>query len=369
MVLAGPLVATLACSEPVQPRLIDDPVLPATRRVIAVATGFSSSCALTQSGRMYCWGENRFGELGDSSRVPHSAPIPVHTESTFTFITGTQGTSRSCAITPSGAAYCWGYNLNGELGDGSTVDAWVPARVGGDVTFAAISSSYHTCALSLTGAAYCWGLDLAGALGRGPGPYGDITVPGAVATTTAYTHITTGLEFTCALDSGGRAYCWGWGAMVGAGGSPDTVYHEPTPVLTEQRFVTLSAAEEHTCGVTAARAVYCWGKIGGAFDSISTTPERIRTLPPVQQVLGGRQTSCALTPAGRVICGSLRGPGLQFVADSIRFAGLSVGNGHACGFTPGGAVFCWGQNWAGQLGDGTGQYPLTPLTPVRVALP
>jgi alpha-tubulin suppressor-like RCC1 family protein len=304
---------------------------------------------------MYCWGENRFGELGDSSRIVRASPIPVHTESTFTVITGTQGTSRSCAITLSGAAYCWGYNLNGELGDGSTTDRHVPTPVSGNISFSAVSTSYHTCGLDLTGTVYCW-------------PVGDSKVPGPVATTIKFTTITTGLQFTCALDTGGGAHCWGWGAMVGAGGSPDTQYNEPVPVLTDQRFVTLSAAEEHTCGVTADGAAYCWGKIAGIFDTISTTPVRIRTVPKVQQLVGGRLSSCALTTEGRLLCGSLRGP-LERVADSIRFAGVSVGNGHACGFTPGGAVFCWGQNWAGQLGDGTTQTPPLPLSPVRVTLP
>src|SRR5437867_12416350 len=93
--LVVPTLAVVACTEAVEPRLFDDPLLPPNSRVVAVATGFSSSCALTQVGRMYCWGENRFGELGDSSLNARPVPIPVRTESTFKFITGTQGTSRS----------------------------------------------------------------------------------------------------------------------------------------------------------------------------------------------------------------------------------------------------------------------------------
>src|SRR2546422_2660823 len=104
--------AVLACSEVGAPKLFDDPLLPPTSRIVAIATGFSSACGLTEVGRMYCWGENRFGELGDSSLTPRPAPIPVHSESTFATITGTQGTSRSCAVTPGGTGYCWGYNLN-----------------------------------------------------------------------------------------------------------------------------------------------------------------------------------------------------------------------------------------------------------------
>lgn len=317
---------------------------------------------------MYCWGENRFGELGDSSLTLRSAPVPVHSESTFATITGTQGTSRSCAVTPSGTGYCWGYNLNGELGDGSTIDRYVPAKVTGDIRFAVLSTSYHTCGLDDLGSAYCWGVDLGGALGRGLPPYGDVTVPGAVATTIPFTVITTGMEFTCALDATGRAFCWGWGAMVGAGGSPDSLYYSPVPVATSQRFVALSAAEEHTCGITRDGVAYCWGKVGGIFDTIATTPLRIGGLPKLKQVVGGRQSSCVLTSDGRAFCGSLTNS-LDLVADSIRFVGLSVGNGFACGFTAGGAEFCWGENGAGQLGNGITQTPPTPLTPVRVLMP
>src|SRR5258706_12987168 len=100
--LLGVLAAALACGDGVGPKLVDAPLLPAASRIVAVATGFSSACVLTANGRMYCWGENRFGELGDSSRTVRSAPIAVHTDSTFATISGTQGTSRSCAVTPGG---------------------------------------------------------------------------------------------------------------------------------------------------------------------------------------------------------------------------------------------------------------------------
>ena len=368
-VLCGAVVLVLACTDAVQPGDSDDPLLPPASRVVAVAAGFSSSCALTQTGRMYCWGENRFGELGDSSRTVRPAPVPVQSESTFTFLAGTQGTSRTCAITRSGAAYCWGYNLNGEVGDGSVTDRWVPTLVSGGISFANISTSYHTCGVDRGGASYCWGPDLSGALGRGSPPYGDITRPGRVATTTRFTVVTTGLQFSCALDAFGHAYCWGWAAMAGAGGRLDTVYNVPVAVQTALRFVSLSAAEDHTCGVTSDGAAYCWGGVDGVFGDIVNTPRRIPAIPKVRQVVGGRLSSCVLTTEGRALCAA-RGDTLQMVADSIRFAGLSVGSGHACGFTQGGAVYCWGEYWsAGQLGDGTLQRPPTPLTAVRVVFP
>lgn len=290
-----------------------------------------------------------------TARWSRPTPIAVHSDSTFAVITGTQGTPRSCAITPGATAYCWGYNLYGEVGDGSRVDRLVPTQVSGGIRFAVISTSYHTCGLDVLGLGYCWGAAIGGALGQGL-PLTDTTTPARVATAIPFTTITTGLLFTCALDSSGRAYCWGWGAMVGAGGSPDSLYYAPVPVATSQRFVSLSAAEEHACGVTSEGAAFCWGKIAGPFDSITTTPTRVLGLPMVKAVLGGRQASCVLTVGGRALCGSL-GDSLAVVADSIRFAGLSVGSAYACGFTPGGALFCWDE----ALG--------TLHTPVRVLLP
>ena len=330
----------LACNDAAAPawHRMPDPVLSPDTRVIAIGAGFSSTCALVQSGRLYCWGENRFGELGIGTDSADSVPTPAHLDSLAVLAVGTQGTPRSCALTASGAAYCWGYNLNGELGDGSNVDRWLPTPVTGELRFRSIATSYHTCGISSDSVAYCWGLGLGGALGLGS--QSSFNTPQAVHTSRRFLAVGTGMEFTCALDPGGAPYCWGWSAMIGSVQPEAVATDTPIAVATTQRFVSLNVAEEHTCGLTATGSAYCWGSLAGPLADSQATPVRVPGLARVRAISGGRTFSCVLTADSTALCGNL-GETLTPIADSIPFAGLSVGATYACGFTGGGAVFCW----------------------------
>jgi alpha-tubulin suppressor-like RCC1 family protein len=336
-------------------------MLPAGQRVVAMAAGVSSTCALSQLGVLFCWGENRFGELGDGTRTPRPLPTPVQTSLRFVSVTGTHGTSRTCATTAAGGAYCWGYNLNGELGDGSRQDRYLPAPVGGGVPFRTLSSSYHTCGVGYDDRAYCWGLALGGALGNG-GATGDTAQPVPVAGDPRFRSVTNGMEFSCGLTAAGIGYCWGWGAMLGNGSGEARL--SPYPVSGGLTFVELSAGEEHTCGLTAAGALYCWGKANGRYDPAVLEPLRVTGVPSFAQIAAGDYHTCALTGDGIAYCWST-GQAPRRVPSNIRFAGLTGGQHYACGYTPGGAAYCWSTQFSfGYLGDGTGQ---SDTVPVRVA--
>jgi Big-like domain-containing protein/Regulator of Chromosome Condensation (RCC1) repeat protein len=134
-----------------------------------VSAGAYRSCGVTTSGAAYCWGYNGNGELGDGSTTDRSSPVAVL--GGLTFATVSAGDHHACGLTPSGAAYCWGGNGNGELGDGSTTYRSSPVAVSGGLTFAAVSvhSGWgdHTCGVTTSGAAYCWGHNFLGQLGDG----------------------------------------------------------------------------------------------------------------------------------------------------------------------------------------------------------
>jgi alpha-tubulin suppressor-like RCC1 family protein len=89
------------------------------------------TCGLTSAGAAYCWGDNSSGQLGDGSTTSRSTPIPVSGGLSFSAIIA--GSLHSCALTSAGAAYCWGWNFYGQLGDGSTADSSVPVRVVGQI--------------------------------------------------------------------------------------------------------------------------------------------------------------------------------------------------------------------------------------------
>jgi serine/threonine protein kinase/alpha-tubulin suppressor-like RCC1 family protein len=133
----------------------------------SIATGATHACGVTPRGETYCWGNNSGGQLGDGTRVRREAPTPVKTPQRFVAIA--TGALHTCALTAAGEALCWGRDNYGQLGDGSNLqDSAEPVRVVGVHSFAAIRVfGSHTCATTSSGEAFCWGYNLAGQLGDG----------------------------------------------------------------------------------------------------------------------------------------------------------------------------------------------------------
>ncbi|CAA9293953.1 MAG: hypothetical protein AVDCRST_MAG89-10 [uncultured Gemmatimonadetes bacterium] len=341
---AAALAGVASCADGTGPGtpVREDPLLPPASRVVALAAAFQTTCALTADDLVHCWGENRSGEFGDGTVTPSAAAVPGAGGMRFRSLHGSVGTAQMCGITRADEAFCWGYNLNGELGDGTTSDRYSPVPVAGGLRFAAIASSYHTCGLTVQRRAYCWGSGLGGQLGTG-GSASQRT-PSPVATSLSFTHITNGMQFSCALVAGGDAHCWGWSVGLGNGGTGSV--DVPVPVSGGLRFERISAAEEHVCALAAGGQPYCWGKFGPGW------PGDYRPVPTA--ILGGHRfvdvaassrlfvggAACALTASGEAFCWYGGGEPVP-VPGNYRFAGLVGRHGGFCGYTPGGAAACW----------------------------
>lgn len=333
------LAALAACEDPsaLEPAPPDPRLAPA-QRVVDIALGFSTTCALTEAGRTFCWGENRFGEFGNGGRTPSGTPVPAMGGLTFASINGTRGTSRLCGVTPAGDGYCAGYNLNGELGDGTTTDRSAPAPVAGGVRFRQIASAYHTCGVAQDGRAYCWGLGMEGALGN-DAP-GSTAVPREVTGGLRFATVTAGSLFSCGLTEAGAAYCWGSGGMLGNG--TNQARSTPTAVAGGRTYAAISAGEHHACALTTGGDAYCWGQSAPPFGELLLTPVRVeRRGRPLRQIASGWSHTCVLDEDGLASCWRGVDEVLR-VPTKIRFAGLDSGRDGSCGFTEGGAVYCWG---------------------------
>ena len=151
------------------------PATASSQKFVQISTGDYHTCALTSRGAAYCWGNNFSGELGDGTTSNASSPQAVIGGLRLASISA--GYEFTCGLTTRGAAYCWGDNLYGELGDGTTTDSGVsgPQAVIGGLKFASIQpGAFHTCGLTSRGAAYCWGANFLMQLGNGT------TTPSAV---------------------------------------------------------------------------------------------------------------------------------------------------------------------------------------------
>ena len=203
------------------PRLTPVPVSGLNAGVTAVSAGHAHTCALVAGGAIKCWGENIFGQLGDNTISMSATPADVIGLGSGVVAIAAR-ISHSCAITVGGAVRCWGYNVHGELGDGSTVQELTPVDVSGLTSgvVAIANGANHTCALTISGGVKCWGYNIFRQLGPGSAANetAPIDVPGLTSDVAA---IAAGWNHTCALTTGGAVQCWGQGTYGQLGNNTD----------------------------------------------------------------------------------------------------------------------------------------------------
>jgi alpha-tubulin suppressor-like RCC1 family protein len=303
---------------------------PTSVEFASVSGGANHTCAVTTTGAAYCWGSNDRGQLGDDTRIDRSVPTAVSGGLTFASVGA--GYNHSCGVTTGGAAYCWGNNDVGGLGDGSYTDSNVPVAVSGGLTFASVGTGLsYSCGLTTAGAAYCWGYNGAGALGNGSGFSGNSNVPLAVAGGHTFSSLTTGFSHTCGVTAIGDAYCWGNNDYGDLGDGTTTHRNVPSLVLGGP-YASVLAGHFHSCGLTIVGSAFCWGFNGFGQLGNGTTTDNSTPNPVPVPVLGG-----------------------------LTFASATVGLNHSCGVTTAAAAYCWGGNYDGQLGDSTNTARTVPV--------
>ena len=173
-----------------------------------VTCGAEHTCGRNASGNAFCWGRNDQGQLGVGSRLDTITPASVRM-SGFALLDIDAGTSHTCAVGNTGAVYCWGRGTEGQLGTGMLDNAPMPTEVPAITTAEQVSAaSTHTCARLSGGSVVCWGSNRGGQLGTGDGLDQRTPVTRVVGLTDAV-DIRTGSAHSCALRSGGSVVCWG----------------------------------------------------------------------------------------------------------------------------------------------------------------
>lgn len=308
------------------------------------------------------WGQGTGGQLGNDALSSSNTPVVTTNTGALADQVVTKvaaGNVFACAIA-SGKAYCWGQQSNGKLGNGtSTGTSQVPVAVtssgvlSGKTLVDISAGGNFACALDTDGKAYCWGGGNTNAGQLGNGANAQATTPVAVTMPSgkAFTSISAGFTHACALTTDSLIYCWGSNTNGQLGTGDTTNVNVPTAVSTSgvlsgKTPTAVSAGALYTCAVASGNA-YCWGlqtngKLGNG------------------QTGSGNVTSPAAVDASGVLSGK--------TLTKIGTSGTSASSGAAdqgmtCALASGADLYCWGYGLAGRLGNSAS---LTSATPVAV---
>jgi alpha-tubulin suppressor-like RCC1 family protein len=289
-----------------------------------VSAGQDHACALARDGSLYCWGSNGSGQLGTGDATSRNTPTlviaPLGAPS-VQYTNVSAGAQFTCARATTELAYCWGLNLDGQLGNAE--NAGFPTAnprplevLGGP--FAVVSAFRgHACALTEGEFVVCWGDNSSGQLGRGGATTPGDPIPAQISGSRQFSAIAAGDGHTCAvalLDSTG--WCWGsnansqLGTTLGGGASLSTFQ---VAVSGARTFESIAAGQAFSCGVSPGGVGSCWGS--NAFGQLGIGSDAPQPSPAQPRTVSG---------------------GLEFRA-------IDAGTAHACGVTTDNRAYCWGR--------------------------
>lgn len=351
----------------------------AVLQVTSMAAGGFHTCAVTTAGGVKCWGSDVHGQLGDDGTLA-GKQTPVQVAGLTSGVASvTAGRYHSCAVTTAGAVKCWGYDGQGQLGDDASLSNQpTPVQVAGlsSGVSGITAGRYHTCALTTTGGMKCWGYDMQGQLGNDASLSSQPTPVDVQGLTTGVKRIAAGGYHSCAVTNGGALKCWG-DDEFGQLGNDSALSQQPTPVQVSgmsSGVETVAGGDYHGCAITTSGGLKCWGY--DAQGQLGNDDSRINQPTPVQvsgltsgvsAVSLGGYHSCAVTTAGGLKCwgydaqGQLGNDGVMadqptpvdVIGLTSGVASVYAGGYHTCARTTAGGTKCWGSYSDGQLGNNT----------------
>ena len=368
----------------------------------SISAGGRSSCGVTTANVLYCWGYNGEGQLGIGAASLGAGPVysypqPSAATGTLTFRESVAALYHACAVTLSGVGYCWGVNIDGRLGTGNVSPPFnAPVQVVTPTSFQSLSvGRVHTCGLSFSNRVFCWGYARDGELGSGKlapevDSLGNVVSPPpdfiAVPTEAdsggtlglRYQAVAAGGVHTCAITTasfGSVAFCWGdnqYGQLGNGSFGVSSSYFTPNAVARDDiQFAAITAGYTHTCGIDTSGIAYCWGgndsgQLGtGSSGDMVSVPTTVSGGLTFTAISAGMAHTCGLTGTGAIYCWGANAYGQLgdgttasrsapvLVSGALHFKAVAVGDRHTCGVTTDNLAYCWGDNQYGQVGDGS----------------
>ncbi len=319
-----------------------------------VSLGSTHSAAITTEGRLFTWGYNLYGDLGNGTNetgyVPTEITASFNLNPAETITKVALGTDHSLAITSEGRVFTWGWNIYGQLGNDSFFNQNVPTEITtrfllnpGETVVDASLGYYHSLVLTSEGRIFAWGSNETGQLGNGLTDNSNvplnITSYFGLAEGETIVKITAGDFHNFAITSTNRVFAWGYNSFGQIG--DDTLVDKSTPVEITSNFalgvnetvISVSAGSYHSSALTSEGRIFTWGK--NSSGQLGDTTLDYKTLP--------NEITSAFS-----------------LAQDETIIDLSMGGYHSIAVTSNDRIFTWGFNYYGQLGDDTTTYKSSP---------
>ena len=358
----------------------------------AVSSGYTHTCGVNSLGTGYCWGWNEGGQLGDTEQLKTDHSVPTKVSGGHSWQSISAGFNHTCGVTTDGVGYCWGENDSGQLGTGGTTDRLTPTVVKGNHTWRSIVAGNRggrlfgtnfTCGVTNSDEAYCWGANYYSQLGSpgSPPSLDPILTPALVSGGHKWQSVLPGDVHVCGVTTEGAGYCWGYNSDGQIGdGTISTAYPRsvPTAVSGSHSWESIVAGTDHGCGVTTSDITYCWcdgsvGQIGDGTTDQRSTPKLVTGGHRWNSISTGNGFVCGITTSAEAGCwgynqfgqlgdGSTTNISVPTaVSGGYSWESLSAGGGlHSCGLTTARALYCWGRDNNGVLGNGLRPSSLIP---------
>ncbi len=343
--------------------------------VVSVASnsGSASPCGLLSTGKVDCWGLNDDGQLGNGTMTDSDVPVAVFGITDAKTIASDNSGLSSCAVLSTGHLKCWGDNVYGELGNGTTTTSDIPVSVKNITTATAVVGANNGfCALLSTQHLDCWGNNTSGQLGNGTTT--DSDVPVAVRKITNVAVLVTGYDGYCALLSTSHVDCWGYGSDGELGDGSFNRSDVPVAVadITDAKAITSDSVGGSSCALLSTGQVKCWGynasgQLGNGTTTDSDVPVTVIGISNATAIANDSDggSSCALLSTGQVKCWGDNSNGQLGNATTTTFSvPVSVKNITTattligvqygfCALLSTQHLDCWGKGGYGELGNGT----------------
>jgi alpha-tubulin suppressor-like RCC1 family protein len=282
-----------------------------------IASGHYHTLAVKSDGTLWAWGYNGYGQLGDGTTSSRTSPVQIGINTNWSKIAC--GYGHTIAIKKDGTLWAWGINYNGELGDGTTTTRTSPVQIGTGTSWTqVVCGSSHTIAIKSDGTLWAWGYNGNGQLGDGTTT--TRTSPVQIGTGTSWTQVVCGSSHTIAFKSDGTLWAWGYNGYGQLGDGTTTDKTSPTQIGTGTNWSQADCGSYHTIAIKSDGTLWAWGynyygQLGDGTTTSKTSPVQIGT--------------------------------------GTNWSKIACGYYHTTAIKSDGTLWAWGNNYYGQLGDGT----------------